>query len=89
MRGHLSSKGSPRDIGMNVALPEMGALCRAVSRHQTRNPDLETDVVVYEPVSDRVAFVAELARVRLRSSPPPQRRIALILANYLAVMDAC
>ncbi len=79
---------SPRDIGMNVALPEVDGriISRAVSFKtvQTRNPDLETDVVVYEPVSDRVDFVAELALrwVRLRSSPPAQRRIALILANY-------
>jgi cobaltochelatase CobN len=51
---------------------------------QTRNPDIETDVVVYEPVSDRINFVADLAErwVRLRSLPPQKRRIALILANY-------
>ena len=79
---------SPRDMAMNVALPEVDGriISRAVSFKavQTRNPDLETDVVVYEPVSDRVAFVCDLAErwVRLRSSPPPERRIALILANY-------
>ncbi|QLE57266.1 cobaltochelatase subunit CobN [Nostoc sp. TCL26-01] len=79
---------SPRDIAMNVALPEVDGriISRAVSFKavQTRNPDLETDVVVYEPVSDRIQFVAQLAAnwVRLRSKPPQQRRIALILANY-------
>ena len=79
---------SPRDIAMNVALPEVDGriISRAVSFKavQTWNPDLETDVVVYESVSDRVAFVADLAAnwVRLRSSPPSERRIALILANY-------
>ncbi len=79
---------SPRDIAMNVALPEVDGriISRAVSFKalQTRHPLLETDVVVYEPVSDRVEFVAELAAnwVRLRSKPPQQRRIALILANY-------
>jgi len=50
---------------MNVALPEVDGriISRAVSFKavQTRNPDMETDVVIYEPVSDRVAFVAELA----------------------------
>jgi len=62
---------------------------------QTRNPDLETDVVVYEPVSDRVArrraskALRDYARLH-----PPQRRIAWILANYpsrdgrLATMSA-
>ncbi|MBD2447538.1 cobaltochelatase subunit CobN [Nostoc sp. FACHB-152] len=79
---------SPRDIAMNVALPEVDGriISRAVSFKalQTRNPDLETDVVVYEPVSDRIDFVAQLAAnwVRLRSKPPQERRIALILANY-------
>ncbi len=79
---------SPRDIAMNVALPEVDGriISRAVSFKtvQTRNADLETDVVVYEPVSDRIEFVAQLAAnwVRLRSKPPQERRIALILANY-------
>ncbi|MBE9210302.1 cobaltochelatase subunit CobN, partial [Nostoc sp. LEGE 06077] len=84
----LSQGLSPRDIAMNVALPEVDGriISRAVSFKalQTRNPDLETDVVVYEPVSDRIEFVAQLAAnwVRLRSKPPQKRRIALILANY-------
>lgn len=79
---------SPRDIAMNVALPEVDGriISRAVSFKalQTRNSDLETDVVVYEPVSDRINFVANLAAnwARLRSKLPRQRRIALILANY-------
>ena len=79
---------SPRDIAMNVALPEVDGriISRAVSFKavQTWNPDLETDVVVYQPVRDRVAFVAQLASgwVNLRSTPIKQRKIALILANY-------
>ncbi|AUT01666.1 cobaltochelatase subunit CobN [Nostoc sp. CENA543] len=79
---------SPRDIAMNVALPEVDGriISRAVSFKtvQTRNPDLETDVVVYEPVSDRIEFVAQLAAnwVKLRQKPPQERKIALILANY-------
>jgi cobaltochelatase CobN len=79
---------SPRDMAMNVALPEVDGriISRAVSFKavQARNSDLETDVVVYEPVSDRIEFVAQLAAnwVRLRSKPPQERRIALILANY-------
>jgi cobaltochelatase CobN len=79
---------SPRDMAMNVALPEVDGriISRAVSFKavETRNRDIETDVVVYQPVSDRINFVAELAErwVRLRSVPPEKRRIALILANY-------
>ncbi|MDM9383368.1 cobaltochelatase subunit CobN [Chlorogloeopsis sp. ULAP01] len=79
---------SPRDIAMNVALPEVDGriISRAISFKalQKRHPQLETDVVVYEPVRDRIEFVADLAAnwVRLRSKPPEQRRVALILANY-------
>ncbi|AFZ58316.1 cobaltochelatase subunit CobN [Anabaena cylindrica FACHB-243] len=79
---------TPRDIAMNVALPEVDGriISRAVSFKtlQTRNHDLETDVVVYEPKSDRIEFVVQLAAnwVRLRQKLPQERRIALILANY-------
>ncbi|BAY30240.1 cobaltochelatase subunit CobN [Nostoc carneum NIES-2107] len=79
---------SPRDIAMNVALPEVDGriISRAVSFKtvKTRNQDLETDVVVYEPISDRIEFVTQLAAnwVRLRSKPPQERRIAVIVANY-------
>jgi len=79
---------TPRDTAMNVALPEVDGriITRAVSFKavQTWNPLLETDVVVYESVRDRINFVAELAAswVQLRQTPPAKRRIALILANY-------
>ncbi|HEY9888479.1 MAG TPA: cobaltochelatase subunit CobN, partial [Candidatus Obscuribacterales bacterium] len=78
----------PRDIAMNVALPEVDGriITRAVSfkTAATRHPGLETEVVTYEPVGDRVAFVADLAAhwVRLRRTPVAARRVALILANY-------
>jgi len=79
---------SPRDIAMNVALPEVDGriLSRAVSFKsvQVYNPALETDIVTYEPLGDRIHFVAELAAnwVTLRRTPPAERKIALILANY-------
>jgi cobaltochelatase CobN len=79
---------SPRDTAMNVALPEVDGrvIGRAVSFKtvQRQHPDLETDVVGYQPEGDRVQFIADLAAnwVRLRQTPPEQRRIALILANY-------
>ncbi|NEU76984.1 cobaltochelatase subunit CobN [Hassallia byssoidea VB512170] len=79
---------SPRDMAMNVALPEVDGriISRAVSFKavQTRNPNLETDVVVYEAIASRIEFVADLAAnwVRLRLTPPEERHVALILANY-------
>jgi cobaltochelatase CobN len=79
---------SPRDIAINVALPEVDGriISRAISFKavQARHPQLETDVVFYEPASSRIEFVAKLAAnwVRLRLKLPQQRRLALILANY-------
>jgi cobaltochelatase CobN len=79
---------TPRDMAMNVALPEVDGriITRAVSfkTWKTRNDDLETEVVVYEPLGDRIDFVAQLAAnwVRLRNKMPSERRLALILANY-------
>ncbi len=84
-----SSQGlSPRDIAMNVALPEVDGriISRAVSFKtvQNNNSALQTDVVIYQPVASRIEFVADLAAnwVNLRYKSPQQRRIALILANY-------
>ncbi|MEO1592296.1 MAG: cobaltochelatase subunit CobN, partial [Cyanobacteria bacterium J06632_22] len=79
---------SPREVAMNVALPEVDGriVTRAVSFKTvaTTATTLETDIVTYEPVPDRVAFVAALAAnwVRLQQTPPSERRIALVLANY-------
>jgi cobaltochelatase CobN len=78
----------PRDLAMNVALPEIDGriLSRAVSFKAPlgREPETEIDLVGYRPVADRVAFVADLARnwARLRERPVVERRVALILANY-------
>jgi cobaltochelatase CobN len=79
---------APKDMAMNVALPEVDGriITRAVSFKsvQTENAKLQTDVVVYEPMGDRIHFVAELAAnwIKLRQTPPQDRKIALILANY-------
>jgi cobaltochelatase CobN len=79
---------SPRDIAMNVALPEVDGriITRAVSfkAASDRHDRLETDVVTYQPVRDRITFVADLTAqwIHLRRTPPAQRRVALILANY-------
>ncbi|MEO0397518.1 MAG: cobaltochelatase subunit CobN, partial [Cyanobacteria bacterium P01_A01_bin.137] len=79
---------SPRDIAMNVALPEVDGriISRAVSFKavQTDHPQLETTVMAYEPKPDRIEFVADLAAnwVKLRRTIPQRRKVALILANY-------
>jgi cobaltochelatase CobN len=79
---------TPRDMAMNVALPEVDGriITRAISFKavQTQNSALQTDVLVYEPVPDRVEFVAELALnwSKLRRTDVFDRKVALILANY-------
>ncbi len=84
-----SSQGLiPRDMAMNVALPEIDGkiITRAVSFKtvQTRNEKLQTDIVTYEPVGDRLDFVADLTSnwLRLKNTPSQERRIAVILSNY-------
>ena len=78
----------PRDIAMNVALPEVDGrvLSRAVSFKglKRRDPLTETDIVEYEPVPDRIDFVCALAAnwAGLRLKPAKDRRLALVLANY-------
>ena len=79
---------NPRDVAMNVALPEVDGriITRAVSFKsvQTWNENLETDVVVYQPLPNRIDFVADLATnwIKLVQTPIQERKIALILANY-------
>ena len=79
---------SARDIAMNVALPEVDGrvLSRAVSFKAEARFDALTEcsIVTYEPVTDRIAFVADLAGnwARLRRTPAAERRVALVLANY-------
>ena len=78
----------PRDVAMNVALPEVDGriITRAISFKsiQTWNEKLETNVVVYQPQSDRLDFVADSAAnwINLANTPPEDRKVALILANY-------
>ncbi|MSP89190.1 MAG: cobaltochelatase subunit CobN [Alphaproteobacteria bacterium] len=78
----------PRDVAMHVALPELDGriLARAVSfKGRTRRDEMtEADLVVYQPVADRIDFTADLAAAwaGLRAKPRAERRIALVLANY-------
>jgi cobaltochelatase CobN len=79
---------SPSDNAMNIALPEVDGriISRAVSFKalQARHPVLQTDVLGYQPVTDRIQFVADLAAnwVKLRQTPVAEKKIALVLANY-------
>ena len=79
---------SARDIAMNVALPEVDGriLSRAVSfKGQAFFDDAtQCPIATYRARGDRVSFVARLAAnwARLRVTPPPEKKVALILANY-------
>jgi cobaltochelatase CobN len=79
---------APRDIAMNVALPELDGriLSRAIGFKGPlgRDAACETELVGFVPEPGRVAFVADLAAnwAKLRSKPPAERKITLVLANY-------
>ncbi|QKK29487.1 cobaltochelatase subunit CobN [Rhizobium indicum] len=84
-----SSQGlSARDLGMNVALPEVDGrvLSRAISFKTAARYDaaVETNIVASEPDAGRVRYTAELAAnwARLRKTSAGDRRIALVMANY-------
>jgi cobaltochelatase CobN len=85
-RGGTQGLG-PRDIAMNVALPEVDGriITRAVSFKRARRDEAtQCDLATHAPVADRIAFVTNLAAnwARLRRKVPTERRIALVLANY-------
>ncbi|MEO1193980.1 MAG: cobaltochelatase subunit CobN [Pseudomonadota bacterium] len=79
---------SPADLAMHVALPEVdGRLFAGVTSFKepgARDPDLQFARYQHAPETDRVAAIA--ARVaawhRLSATPPPERRVALLLSTY-------
>jgi cobaltochelatase CobN len=77
-----------RDLAMNVVLPELDGriMSRAISfkADSLWHEGTQCRIVTYKPVPDRVEFVADLAAnwVRLRRTPPSERKVAIILANY-------
>ncbi len=79
---------SPRDLAMNVALPEVdGRVLAGVASFKTEaryDPRVEASVVTYAPAADRVEHGARLAAgwARLAATPARERRVAIILANY-------
>ena len=79
---------SATDIAMNVALPEVDGriLSRAISFKGEAYFDDATQcpITTYQPQQDRISFVTDLAAnwAKLRQTPPAQRKVAIILANY-------
>ena len=77
----------PRDIAMNVALPEVDGriITRAVSfKAAERHTATQCDIARHGPVTDRIEFVAELARswAVLRTTPAADRHVSIVLTNY-------
>ncbi|MGE4281667.1 MAG: cobaltochelatase subunit CobN [Magnetospirillum sp.] len=77
----------PKDIAMNVALPEVDGrvLARAVSfKAATRDQATQCDLARHQPVADRIDFAAALAAnwARLRRKRIQDRRVMVVLANY-------
>ncbi|OAN50406.1 cobaltochelatase subunit CobN [Magnetospirillum moscoviense] len=77
----------PKDIAMNVALPEVDGrvLAGAISfKGASRDHATQCDLARHQPVADRVDFAADLAAAwaRLRRKEPGQRRVMVVLANY-------
>ncbi|MBV1920446.1 MAG: cobaltochelatase subunit CobN, partial [Pseudomonadales bacterium] len=77
-----------RDMAMNVALPELDGriISRAITFKETReHSDLcQVDQIIYQLHTERAEFVALLAKgwTALRNKQHPEKRIALLLANY-------
>jgi cobaltochelatase CobN len=78
----------PLDVAMRVALPEFDGRIVAVPFSFNEEVDdgdtLGAPVSAYRTVPDRVARVAGLATrlARLRSTPPADRRVAIVLSAY-------
>jgi cobaltochelatase CobN len=79
---------SPRDLAMQVALPEVDGriTTRAISFKAASRYDTATQCNIVEPLPEpgRVDFVVDLAAnwVKLRKTAAADRRIAIVLANY-------
>jgi cobaltochelatase CobN len=80
----------PSDLAMHVALPEIDGriLTRAISFKAASPRDALTEfgAIAHEPLADRVAFVAELARrwTNLKRKAPSLKRLACVLPDYPA-----
>ncbi|MGD0847467.1 cobaltochelatase subunit CobN [Bradyrhizobium sp.] len=82
-----STRGlAPRDLAMHVVLPEVDGriFAHAIAFKERGESDTGFAPTTFQPIDDRVAATADLARawVRLRRTPNSQRRVAVVLANY-------
>ena len=84
-----SSAGlTARDLAMNVALPELDGrvLARAIGFKQplVKDPLTHAMTTGFDSLPERADYVASLAAAwaRLRATPPPAKKLGLILANY-------
>ena len=79
---------TPRDLAMQIVLPEVdgriGTRPISFKGLAWRSERAEIDVVRYQPETERIAFVAALARrwCSLRYKNNSNKRVALVLANY-------
>lgn len=82
-----SARGlTPRDLAMNVVLPEIDGriFAGAVAFKERPSPGETFAPVRSRPVADRIEAAADLAAAwaRLRRTPPHEKRVALVVANY-------
>ena len=84
-----STRGlATKDLAMSVVLPELDG--RIFTRPISFKADAafhertQCRIVGYQPIADRIAFVAEQAAgwAALRHCPNSEKRIAIVLANY-------
>jgi cobaltochelatase CobN len=86
-RGSSAGLG-PRDLAMNVVLPELDGriAARAVSFKSDSHwhEACQCRIATHSPVPDRIAFVADLASswIKLHRTEASKRNIAIVLANY-------
>jgi cobaltochelatase CobN len=79
---------APLDLTLQIALPELDGriTTRVGAFKQARTADarLATALSHYAPDAERLSWVAQLVAgwCRLRATPAPERRLALVLANY-------
>ena len=79
---------APLDLSLQVALPELdGRLTTRVGAFKERSSSSDTLATAlhrYEPDRERLDWIAQLtcAWTSLRLTPAPERRVALVLANY-------
>ncbi len=79
---------APADLAMNVVLPEMdGRIVTAAISFKAESPRsdaLEFSRLMHRPLPSRVDLVADLAAawIKLRRTPPVERRIAMVLSDY-------